>query len=119
VAGRQGGPTILVYGHYDVQPSGNEAEWQSPPFEPSLREGRIYARGATDDKGPLLIPILAAEGFLAERGELPLNVRFLFEGEEEVGSPSLAGFLREHRDRVAADLVVSAEGRCGDRASRR
>ena len=108
--GRPGRPTILVYGHYDVQPPGNEAEWASPPFEPSVRDGRIYARGATDDKGPLLIPILVAEALLAERGELPLNVRFLFEGEEEVGSPSLAGFLQEHRDRLAADLVVSADG---------
>ncbi len=108
--GRPGRPTILVYGHYDVQPPGNAAEWGSPPFEPSVRDGRIYARGATDDKGPLLIPILVAEAFLAERGELPLNVRFLFEGEEEVGSPSLAGFLREHRDRLRADLVVSADG---------
>jgi acetylornithine deacetylase/succinyl-diaminopimelate desuccinylase-like protein len=105
-----GAPTILVYGHYDVQPPGDEAEWETPPFSPSVRDGRIYARGATDDKGPMLVPLKVAEGFLDELGALPLNVRFLFEGEEEVGSPSLAGVLRDHRDALNADLVVSADG---------
>jgi acetylornithine deacetylase/succinyl-diaminopimelate desuccinylase-like protein len=103
-------PTILVYGHYDVQPPGDEAEWETPPFEPSMRDGRIYARGATDDKGPMLVPLKVAEAFLDQHGALPLNVRFLFEGEEEIGSPSLAGVLREHRDELAADLVISADG---------
>src|SRR2546423_1125974 len=105
-----GAPTILVYGHYDVQPPGDEAEWRSPPFSPRVRDGRIYARGATDDKGPMLVPLKVAEAFLDELGALPLNVRFLFEGEEEVGSPSLAGVLRDHRDALDADLVVSADG---------
>src|SRR6266571_6948361 len=95
--GAPGAPTILVYGHYDVQPSGDEAAWETPPFSPSVRDGRIYARGATDDKGPVLVPLKVAEAFLEQVGALPLNVRFLFEGEEEVGSPSLPGFLREHR----------------------
>jgi acetylornithine deacetylase/succinyl-diaminopimelate desuccinylase-like protein len=105
-----GAPTVLVYGHYDVQPPGDEAEWETPPFSPSVRDGRIYARGATDDKGPMLVPLKVAEAYLDELGALPLNVRFLFEGEEEVGSPSLAGVLRDHRDELEADLVVSADG---------
>jgi len=105
-----GAPTILVYGHYDVQPPGDESEWETPPFAPDVRDGRIYARGATDDKGPMLVPLKVAEAFLDEAGALPLNVRFLFEGEEEVGSPSLAAVLRNHREELAADLVVSADG---------
>ena len=108
--GTPGAPTILVYGHYDVQPPGNESDWETPPFAPSVRDGRIYARGATDDKGPMLVPLKVAEAFLGQHGALPLNVRFLFEGEEEIGSPSLAGFLREHRDDLAGDLVLSADG---------
>jgi acetylornithine deacetylase/succinyl-diaminopimelate desuccinylase-like protein len=108
--GAPGRPTILVYGHYDVQPPGDGSEWESPPFEPDVRDGRIYARGATDDKGPLLIPIKVAEAFLARDGALPLNVRFLFEGEEEVGSRSLPAFLRAHSERLRSDLVVSADG---------
>jgi acetylornithine deacetylase/succinyl-diaminopimelate desuccinylase-like protein len=105
-----GAPTILVYGHYDVQPPGDEAEWETPAFSPSVRDGRIYARGATDDKGPMLVPLKVAEAFLDELGALPLNVRFLFEGEEEIGSPSLAGVLRGRRDELDADVVVSADG---------
>jgi acetylornithine deacetylase/succinyl-diaminopimelate desuccinylase-like protein len=108
--GLAGAPTILVYGHYDVQPPGDESEWTTPPFEPSVRDGRIYARGATDDKGPVLVPLKVAEAFLVQDGALPLNVRFLIEGEEEIGSPSLARFLDEHRDELEADLVVSADG---------
>lgn len=98
------------YAHYDVQPPGDEADWDSPPFEPAVRDGRIYARGATDDKGPLLVALLVAEAFLAQQGSLPLNVRFLIEGEEEIGSRSLPAFLRARRDELAADLVVSADG---------
>jgi acetylornithine deacetylase/succinyl-diaminopimelate desuccinylase-like protein len=108
--GAPGAPTILVYGHYDVQPPGEESEWESPPFAPSVRDGRIYARGATDDKGPVFIALKVAEAFHAQTGRLPLNVRFLFEGEEEIGSPSLPAFLEAHRDELAADLVVSADG---------
>src|SRR3954470_2859408 len=105
-----GAPTILVYGHYDVQPPGDEAEWETPPFSPSVRDGRIYARGATDDKGPMLVPLKVAEAFVAQEGALPLNVRFLIEGEEEIGSPSLPRFLAEHRNELEVDLVVSADG---------
>jgi acetylornithine deacetylase/succinyl-diaminopimelate desuccinylase-like protein len=108
--GAPGAPTILVYGHYDVQPPGDETDWTTPPFAPDVREGRIYARGATDDKGPMLVPLKVAEAFIAEDGALPLNVRFLFEGEEEIGSPSLAGVLRKHRDELLADVVISADG---------
>src|SRR5580765_2195687 len=70
-----GAPTILVYGHYDVQPPGDEAAWTTPPFAPTVRDGRIYARGATDDKGPLFVALKVAEAFVAENGALPLNVR--------------------------------------------
>jgi acetylornithine deacetylase/succinyl-diaminopimelate desuccinylase-like protein len=108
--GAPGAPTILVYGHYDVQPPGDEAEWESPPFSPTVRDGRIYARGATDDKGPMLVPLKVAEAYLDSAGALPVNVRFLFEGEEEIGSPSLAGVLRAHGGELEADLVVSADG---------
>lgn len=103
-------PTILVYGHYDVQPAGPTSEWISPPFEPAIRDGRIYARGASDDKGPVMVSIGAAKAFLSRSGTLPLNVKFLFEGEEEIGSPSLPAFLAEHAEERAADLVVSADG---------
>jgi acetylornithine deacetylase/succinyl-diaminopimelate desuccinylase-like protein len=108
--GAPGAPTILVYGHYDVQPPGDEAAWETPPFSPSVRDGRIYARGATDDKGPMLVPLKVAEAYLDQFGALPLNVRFLFEGEEEIGSPSLAGVLRDHRHELTADVVISADG---------
>jgi acetylornithine deacetylase/succinyl-diaminopimelate desuccinylase-like protein len=108
--GRPGAPTILVYGHYDVQPPGDESEWESPPFEAHVRDGRVYARGATDDKGPVVVALETARRFLERDGGLPLNVRFLIEGEEEIGSPSLPGFLDAHREELAADLVVSADG---------
>jgi len=108
--GARGAPTILVYGHYDVQPPGEETEWETPPFEPSVRDGRIYARGATDDKGPVVVALETARAFHTQTGGLPLNVRFLIEGEEEIGSPSLPAFLERHRDELAADLVVSADG---------
>jgi acetylornithine deacetylase/succinyl-diaminopimelate desuccinylase-like protein len=103
-------PTILVYAHYDVQNPGDETAWETPPFEPSVRDGLIYARGATDDKGPLLVPLLVAEAYLEQEGSLPLNVRFLLEGEEEIGSPSLPQLLRARREELDADLVVSADG---------
>src|SRR5262249_29679471 len=95
--GAAGAPTILVYGHSHVQPPGDGREWTTPPFEPGVRDGRIYARGATDDKGPVLVALETARALLADEAALPLNVRFLLEGEEEIGSPSLAGFLAAHR----------------------
>jgi acetylornithine deacetylase/succinyl-diaminopimelate desuccinylase-like protein len=103
-------PTVLVYGHYDVQPPEPLEAWQSPPFEPVVRDDRLYARGASDDKGPLLIPILVAEAFLAVRGSLPVNLKFLIEGEEETGSPHLEAATLGLAERLAADLVLSADG---------
>jgi acetylornithine deacetylase/succinyl-diaminopimelate desuccinylase-like protein len=108
--GRPDAPTILVYGHYDVQDPGDEAAWDSPPFELTVRGGCVYARGATDDKGPLLVPLVVAEAYLEQHASLPLNVRFLLEGEEEIGSPSLPDVLRARRRELEADLVVSADG---------
>ena len=108
--GPSGAPTALIYGHYDVQPADPLEKWHSPPFEPTVREGRLSARGVSDDKGPLLIPIAVAEAFFAERGRLPLNVKFLLEGEEEIGSPHLERFVAEHKELLAADVVISADG---------
>lgn len=103
-------PTVLVYGHYDVQPPDPLDAWLSPPFEAAIRDGRLYARGASDDKGPMLIPIAAAEAFLAERGELPVNLVFLFEGEEEVSSAHLEAVVSAHRAELACDFALSADG---------
>jgi acetylornithine deacetylase/succinyl-diaminopimelate desuccinylase-like protein len=108
--GASGAPTILVYGHYDVQPTGSPDEWQSPPFELTVDGDVIRGRGASDDKGPVFIVLKVAQAFLAQEGRLPLNVKFMFEGEEEVGSPHLPAFVREHAADLAADLVISADG---------
>jgi acetylornithine deacetylase/succinyl-diaminopimelate desuccinylase-like protein len=105
-----GALTALVYGHYDVQPPDPLDRWHDPPFVPTIREGRLYARGVSDDKGPMLIPIKVAEAFFAAAGALPLNVKFMFEGEEEIGSPSLDAFIRDHKELLAADFVISADG---------
>ena len=108
--GAPGQPTVLVYGHYDVQPPDPLEKWTSPPWTPTLRNGRLYARGVSDDKGPMLIPIAVAEAFFAAAGGPPVNLKFLFEGEEEVGSRHLEAFVQEHREVLAADFVVSADG---------
>jgi acetylornithine deacetylase/succinyl-diaminopimelate desuccinylase-like protein len=108
--GAPGKPTVLVYGHYDVQPPDPLDKWHSPPFEPTVRDGRLYARGVSDDKGPMLIPIKVAQAFFAVAGALPVNVKCMFEGEEEIGSPSLDAFIREHKSLLAADVVLSADG---------
>ena len=105
-----GKPIVLIYGHFDVQPADPFALWTTPPFEPELRDGRIYARGASDDKGNMLAPILAIEALLRSDGGLPVNVKFFIEGQEEIGSPDVPPFLREHRDLFACDLVLSADG---------
>ena len=105
-----GKPTVLLYGHYDVQPPDPLEAWLSPPFEPAIRNGRLYGRGVGDNKGQHLAQILAIEAFLACRGALPCNVIVLLEGEEEVGSPHIADFVRQNRDRLAADLVITADG---------
>jgi len=108
--GRAGAPTIIVYGHYDVQPPDPLDLWTTPAFEPTVRDGRLYGRGVSDDKGPMLIPIKVAEAFFATTGGLPVNVRFLFEGEEESGSVQLDRFIRERGDLLGADFVLSADG---------
>ncbi|MBX6378679.1 MAG: dipeptidase, partial [Clostridia bacterium] len=105
----EGAPTALVYGHYDVQPVDPLDEWETPPFEPSFRGGRVYARGASDDKGQVFAHIKAVQGLLALQGRLPVNLRFVIEGEEEIGSPNLADFLRTHPDRARADVAVISD----------
>jgi len=108
--GVPGAPTLLVYGHYDVQPPDPVEKWQSEPFEPELRDGRVYARGASDNKGPMLIPIKVAQSFFATRGALPLNVKFIFEGEEEIGSRNLEPVIAANAQLLQADCVLSADG---------
>jgi acetylornithine deacetylase/succinyl-diaminopimelate desuccinylase-like protein len=108
--GAPGAPTVLVYGHYDVQPTGALEEWRTPPFELTVADGKAFGRGATDDKGPILVVLKTAQAFMEQCGALPLNVKFLFEGEEEIGSPNLPAFLRANAAQFAADLVISADG---------
>jgi len=103
-------PTIMIYGHFDTQPVDPLELWTHPPFEPVVKDNRIYARGASDDKGNMLIPILAAEAILKTVGNLPVNVKFFFEGQEEMGSPQMAGFISERRDMLACDMVLSSDG---------
>jgi len=102
-------PTVLIYGHYDVQPPDPLDEWTSPPFEPTERDGRMYGRGTADDKGQLYMHVKALEAHLAANGSLPVNVVFLAEGEEEIGSPNLVPFVEAHRDRLACDLVLISD----------
>ena len=105
-----GKPTILVYAHYDVQPSDPVDKWDTPPFKAVERKGRLYGRGISDDKGPMMIALDTLAAFVAVEGRLPVNVKLLIEGEEETGSPSLPGILETHRDLLAADAVLSADG---------
>lgn len=102
--------TVLFYGHYDVQPPEPLEEWLSPPFEPTVRDGRIYARGAGDNKGQFLAHALAVRAFVETEGLLPVNVKLILEGEEESGSPSLERFVEANRDLLEADLVYIADG---------
>jgi acetylornithine deacetylase/succinyl-diaminopimelate desuccinylase-like protein len=108
--GAPGAPTVLVYGHMDVQPPDPIEKWDSPPFVLTERNGRLYGRGVSDDKASMLIPILVAEAFFAAQERPPVNLRFLFEAEEEIGSPSLPGLVRDRRDALACDVVLSADG---------
>ena len=103
-------PVILVYGHYDVQPVDPLPLWNNPPFDPTIIDDRVYARGANDDKGNMLPPILAVEALLQTEGALPVNVKFFFEGQEEIGSPNLPDFLTRHREMFRCDMVISADG---------
>jgi acetylornithine deacetylase/succinyl-diaminopimelate desuccinylase-like protein len=105
-----GGPTILIYGHFDTQPVDPIDLWSHPPFEPVIKDDRIYARGASDDKGNMLAPILAVEAMLKTQGKLPVNLKFFFEGQEEIGSPDLPDFISSQRDLLACDLILSADG---------
>lgn len=106
---REGRRNVLIYGHYDVQPVDPLELWDSPPFEPEIRDGRIWARGATDNKGQMFAHLLGVGKTLAEDGDLPVNVTLLFEGEEEIGSPNLAPFLREHSELVQCDVVAVSD----------
>ncbi len=105
-----GSPTILIYGHFDTQPVDPIDLWSHPPFEPVIKDDRIYARGASDDKGNMLAPILAVEAMLKTQGKLPVNLKFFFEGQEEIGSPDLPDFISSQRDLLACDLILSADG---------
>ncbi|WP_089175145.1 M20/M25/M40 family metallo-hydrolase [Bosea sp. AS-1] len=105
-----GKPTVLLYGHYDVQPADPLDKWLSPPFEPTIRDGRLYARGVGDNKGQHFAQILAIESHLRVHGELPCNVILLLEGEEEIGSPHIADFVRANTGLLKADLAVTADG---------
>jgi acetylornithine deacetylase/succinyl-diaminopimelate desuccinylase-like protein len=107
----QGERTLLIYDHYDVQPPDPLEEWKSPPFEPAIREGKFYARGVADNKGNLMARIQALEAYQETVGKLPLKVKFVVEGEEEVGSPHLAQFAQENRDLLAADGCLWESGR--------
>jgi acetylornithine deacetylase/succinyl-diaminopimelate desuccinylase-like protein len=108
--GAPGAPTVLVYGHYDVQPTGEESEWISPPFQLTVDGGIARGRGVSDDKGPVFLVVAMLRAAIAQRGGLPLNVKFLIEGEEEIGSPRLPGYVRQHARELGCDLVISADG---------
>src|SRR5436189_1749560 len=110
-----GKPTILFYGHYDVQPVDPLNLWTTPPFEADVRDGEIYARGSADDKGQVFMHIKAVEAHIKKHGHLPLNIKFFIEGEEEVGSVHLDDFVRGHKTELAADVVVISDSPMFDR----
>jgi acetylornithine deacetylase/succinyl-diaminopimelate desuccinylase-like protein len=107
--GAEGAPTILFYGHYDVQPVDPLELWESPPFEATVRDGEIYARGSADDKGQVFMHFKAVEAHLKQNGRLPVNIKFILEGEEEVGSVNLDDFVRAHKGELGADVVVISD----------
>ena len=107
--GAPGAPTVLVYGHYDVQPADPLELWSTPPFEPVVRNGKIFARGASDNKGQFLAHVNALEAHLQSHGRCPVNVKFLIEGEEEIGSPNLDAFIAKNRNRLACDVAVVSD----------
>jgi len=102
-------PTVLIYGHYDVQPVDPLNLWETPPFDPDVRDGKIYARGASDDKGQVFMHIKALEALFQTDGKLPVNVKIIFEGEEEIGSPNLPIFLQSHKEMLQADVLVISD----------
>jgi acetylornithine deacetylase/succinyl-diaminopimelate desuccinylase-like protein len=104
-----GKPTVLCYGHYDVQPPDPLEEWHSPPFEPVLRDGNLYARGSADDKGQMYMHIKAVEALRATTGRLPVNVKFLVEGEEEIGGLSITRYVAENREKLRADVALVSD----------
>jgi acetylornithine deacetylase/succinyl-diaminopimelate desuccinylase-like protein len=104
-----GKPTVLVYGHYDVQPAEPLELWQTPPFEPDIRDGKIFARGATDDKGQVLLHVKAVEAFLQKTGSLPVNIKFCIEGEEEIASLHTPPFVEKHRAKLKADVITVSD----------
>ena len=103
-------PTILFYAHYDVQPVDPLELWEAPPFEPTIRGGKLYARGVIDNKCGVVVNLKAVESVLEAAGKLPVNLKFIFEGEEESGSPSMEPFVKAHKDLLRADLLVSSDG---------
>src|SRR5688500_7684845 len=107
--GARDAPTVLIYGHYDVQPAEPLELWHSPPFEPTVRDGKVYARGSVDDKGQLFLHVKALEAHLAVRGSLPVNIVVLAEGEEEVGSEHLVEFIERQRKLLACDAVIISD----------
>jgi acetylornithine deacetylase/succinyl-diaminopimelate desuccinylase-like protein len=113
--GSPGAPTILFYGHYDVQPVDPVELWESPPFEATIRDGEIYARGAADDKGQVFMHLKAIEAYLDKTGKLPINIRLVLEGEEEVGSVNLDNFIRANKALLQADVVVISDSAMFDR----
>lgn len=102
-------PTILIYGHYDVQPPDPEELWETPPFEPTVKDGRVYARGSSDDKGQSFTHVKAVAAYLQTETDLPVNVKFIFEGEEEIGSPNLIPFIEENKDLLSCDMVLISD----------
>ena len=117
--GASGAPTILFYGHYDVQPVDPLNLWESPPFEATVRDGEIYARGAADDKGQVFMHFKAVEAYLKQNGRLPVNIKIILEGEEEVGSENLDDFIRAHKGELQADVVVISDSGCSRAVCRR
>ncbi len=107
--GPAAGPAVLIYGHYDVQPTGDLSLWHSKPFEPTVKDGNIVARGAADDKGQVLVHLLAAEAWMKVAGKLPAHVKFLIEGEEEISSPNLEDVIRKNKDRLACDYIALSD----------